>query len=243
VQPPGSFLPFDQVRQSIADVVRLDVQDVVWEILQADGTPIGTIMASGFARGVPPPGATPDWQFDNMTITGGTGAFLGVRGQAGVIDLGSPRQASVTEATSNRRVLGGAKRSYVLEVLPMSVPQIVATASGPGVFHADFSAVTTARPAKAGEILIARATGLGPTRPGIDPGQPFPLDAEQEVNSPVDVTVDGQTAEVINKIGWPGLVDTYRVDFRLPNATGTGMAAIQLTAAWIAGFSVTIPIQ
>jgi uncharacterized protein (TIGR03437 family) len=125
----------------------------------------------------------------------------------------------------------------------MSTPQIVAAASGPAVFHADFSAVTTIRPAKAGEVLIVRATGLGPTRPGIDPGQPFPLNAEQEVNSPVDVTVNGQTAEVINKIGWPGLVDTYRVDFRLPDATATGMAAIQLTAAWIAGSTVNIPIQ
>jgi uncharacterized protein (TIGR03437 family) len=89
-----------------------------------------------------------------------------------------------------------------------------------------------------------KATGLGPTVPSVDPGQPFPTDpALQAVNSPVDVTVNGKSAEVINKIGWPGLVDTYRVDFRVPDGTAAGMAAIQLTAAWIAGAGVNIPTQ
>ena len=93
------------------------------------------------------------------------------------------------------------------------------------------------------EVLVARATGLGPTRPGIDPGQPFPSDVGQEVNSPVEVSVNGRSAEVINKIGWPGLVDNYRVDFRVPDGTAAGMAGLQLTAAWITGPPVSIPIQ
>jgi uncharacterized protein (TIGR03437 family) len=65
----------------------------------------------------------------------------------------------------------------------------------------------------------------------------------QDINSPLDVTVNGQAAAVINKIGWPGLVDTYRVDFRVPDGTAAGIAAIQLTAAWISGIAVNIPIQ
>ena len=93
------------------------------------------------------------------------------------------------------------------------------------------------------EVVIVRATGLGPTVPGVDPGQPFPLEATQLVNSPVSVTVNGKPAEVINAIGWPGQVNTYRVDLRVPDAIGSGTAAIQLTAAWIAGPSVNIPTQ
>jgi uncharacterized protein (TIGR03437 family) len=149
----------------------------------------------------------------------------------------------MSEDPANRRKNGGGKQRWVLHVVPMFQPQIVASGSGPAVFHADFSPVTAARPAKAGEVLIVRATGLGPTRPGIDPSQPFPLDAPQEVNSPVDVTVNGHAADVINKIGWPGMVDTYRLDFRVPDGIATGTAAIQLTAAWIAGSPVNIPIQ
>jgi uncharacterized protein (TIGR03437 family) len=59
----------------------------------------------------------------------------------------------------------------------------------------------------------------------------------------VDVTVNGRPAEVINNIGWPGLVDTYRIDFQVPDGTTAGMASIQITAAWIAGTAVGIAIQ
>jgi hypothetical protein len=229
--------------QAIADVIRTNVVDRIVEIQQPNGTPIGSIMTSGFDGGNPPPGA-PAGTTGNFAITGGSGAFLGVRGQAagGGLIIAN-RNASVREDPAQRRVNGGGKASLVLQLIPMSRPEIVAAASGPAVFHADFSAVSSVKPGKAGEVLITRATGLGPTRPGIDPGQPFPLDATQEVNSPVDVTVNGKSADVINKIGWPGLVDTYRVDFRVPDGTAPGTAAVQLTAAWIAGSSVSIPIQ
>jgi len=48
---------------------------------------------------------------------------------------------------------------------------------------------------------------------------------------------------VINGVGWPGLVDTYRVDFRVPDGLSPGTAAVQLSAAWIAGPAVRIPVQ
>jgi len=112
----------------------------------------------------------------NNAIVGGTGAFLGARGQMGQGAIAVPdRNASMTEDPANRRTHDGGRVRYVLHVIPMALPQIVTTASGPVVFHSsDFSPVTTAKPAKAGEVLITMATGVGPTRPGVDPGQPFP---------------------------------------------------------------------
>src|SRR6516165_10428120 len=112
---------------STAGVTRGNIIDMYWEILQSDGTPIGTIAASGLTRGTPPPGAPLAQTGDNLHITGGTGAFFGVRGQAGVINLGSPRQASVVEDPAFRRTIGGANRSYVLHLIPMSFPQVVTT--------------------------------------------------------------------------------------------------------------------
>jgi uncharacterized protein (TIGR03437 family) len=230
--------------EAIADVLRNNVVDIRFEISMGDGTAIGTIVASGLGGGVAPPGAPMEVRQGNVAIVGGTGAFLGARGQVGQGLVITPdRSASMTEDPANRRRNGGGRVRYVLHLIPISRPEIVVTSSGPAVFHADFSPVTAARPAKSGEVLIVRVTGLGPTRPGIDPGQLFPLDALQEVNSPVDVTVNGKPAEVINKIGWPGLLDTYRLDFRVPDGTAAGAAAMQLTAAWIAGSSLNIPIQ
>jgi uncharacterized protein (TIGR03437 family) len=153
------------------------------------------------------------------------------------------RSASMTEDPANRRQNGGGTQRWIAHLIPMSAPQILTTASGPAVFHSDLSPVTAAKPAKSGEVLIVQATSLGPTVPGVDPGQAFPTDPLFQVNSPVDVTVNGRPAEVISNIGWPGLVNTYRIDFRVPDGTAVGMASIQITAAWIAGTAVGIAVQ
>jgi uncharacterized protein (TIGR03437 family) len=161
-----------------------------------------------------------------------------------VIDLGSPRQASVVEDAASRRTIGGAKRSYVLHVLPLSTPEILMLQSGPAVVHAsDGSMVTAAKPAQAGEILSLYASGLGPTVPRIDPGQPFAAGPRQVVNSPLDVLVGGASTTVLYAGGYPGAVDGYQVNFRLPGGVQSGMANIQLSAAWIAGSQVKIAVQ
>lgn len=233
--------------QAISDTVRQAVGFATFEILKGDGAPIGTIVAGGLFAGDAPPGAPAAATGNNFVITGGTGAFLGARGQMSVLPATpgaiTQRGASIQEDPANRRRNGGGTWRWIAHVIPMSAPQIVNTAAGPTVLHADFSPVTVANPAKAGEVLIAQATGLGPTVPGVDPGQPFPTDAILQVNSPVAVTVNGQHAEVINGVGWPGQVGTYRVDFRVPAGLGPGMASVQLSAAWIAGSAVNIAVQ
>ena len=133
---------------------------------------------------------------------------------------------------------------WVLHIIPMSRPEIVATPAGPAVTHAsDFSVVTVSKPATPGETLSLFATGLGPTRPGVDPGQPFPAKPLAIVNSPVDVTVNGKSVEVLGAVGYPGSLNGYQVNFRLPPDTAAGTATIQLSAAWIEGAAVTIAVQ
>src|SRR5258708_9780481 len=181
--------------QAVADTVRTNITEQVFEILQADGTPIGTIMASEVGFGSPPPGAPLTSIGNNKAIAGGTGAFLGVRGQVGLSQSAGIRIASVAEDPAYRRLNGGGTSRHLIQMFPMSRPEIVSTTAGPAIFHADFSTVTASKPATAGEDLIVRATDLGPTRPGVFPGQPFPPDALQQVNSPLAVSVNGQPAQ------------------------------------------------
>lgn len=237
------FDPNATAGHATADVARGNVIDMYWEITQLDGTPIGTLSASGLTRGSPPPGAPRAQTGDNLSIIGGTGAFLGARGQAGVIDLGSPRQASIVEDPASRRTIGGAKRSYVLHIIPLSTPEILVGQNGPAVVHGDGSLVTTAKPAQAGEILSLYASGLGPTFPGIDPGQPFTADPLQVVSSPVDVIVGGAAATVLYAGGYAGAINGYQVNFRVPDGVQSGTASIQLSAAWVAGSQVKIAVR
>jgi uncharacterized protein (TIGR03437 family) len=129
-------------------------------------------------------------------------------------------------------------------LIPMSVPEIVTSASGPAVTHSgDFSLVTTSKPASPGEVLSVFARGLGPVAPGVDPGQPFPSSPLANVNSPVEVRVNGKAAEVLSAVGYPGAVDGYQVNFRVLADVGKGAASIQLSVAWISGAAVSIPVQ
>lgn len=229
--------------QAIADIARNMMDDCALEILTSGGTAIGTVFFRGLYGGTPPPGGPAAAARSNMNVTGGTGAYLGVRGQAGHTGPWTPRVASVTEDPSKRRANGGGTASIILQLFPMFRPQIVMTPGGPAVVHSsDFTLVTAAKPAKAGEILSLFANGLGPTNPGVDFGQPFPAGSSQPVNSPVVVTMNGNSAEVLYAGSYPGAVDAYQVNFRVP-AGASGTVALGLTAGFIPGAQVTILVQ
>ena len=232
---------------AIGDIHRVSIREEVFEILKGDGTPVGTIMAHGLnSASDPPPGAPLAQTGGNFAIVGGTGAFLGARGQLGEAASAAPapRAASMAEDPSYRRANGGGGQRFVLHIIPMVLPQIAVTLSGPAVAHSsDFTPVSPSKPATAGEVLCLFATGLGPTRPGVDPGQPFPPSPLAAVNSPVEITVSGQPAEVLAAAGLPGAVDGYQVNFRVPPDISKGTATIQLRTAWVTGSPVSIAVE
>jgi hypothetical protein len=230
--------------QAIADVTRAAIREHIFEILQSDGTPVGSIMLMGLSGGNSPPPGQPSTENANWAIVGGTGAFLGARGQAEAIagiGLGG-RAASMGEDPANRRINGGSAGQCVLHIIPMTAPQIVTTATGPAITHSDFSLVNGSKPATAGEVLSLFATGLGPVR-GMPTGQAFPSTPPAAVNSPVQVLVNGISAEVLGAVGYPGSMDGYQVNFRLPPDTPKGNASIQVTTAWIPSSPVGIAVQ
>jgi len=205
-------------------------------------------MTIGLNSGSPtPPGPRAGNQ--NYAIVGGTGAFFGASGQKGGannrLSSSTPeRTASITEDPAMRRQNGGGHIASILYVIPMSRPEIVITANGPAVAHSiDFSLVSTTKPAAAGEVLSLIATGLGPTRTVLDPGQPFPSSPLAVVNSPIDVTVNGKSAEVLGAVGYPGTSDNYQVNFRVPPDIAPGTETLQISAAWIPGAPVKIPVK
>jgi hypothetical protein len=233
---------------SVADGGRASIAPWDLDFLGPDGTQIGTIHIDGLIGGNTPPGAPKAMPpGGGYTVTGGSGAFLGVRGYFQTAPNITPeRVTSACEDPSLRRVYAGTlgKRLGVLYLIPISQPQVLTTPNGPAVVHAsDFSLVTADKPATAGEVLTLFASGLGPTRPGVDPGQPFPADPLQIVNSPVQVLVNGNPGDVLYAGGYPGAVDGFQVNFRVPSGAAPGQNALQLTSAWISGPAVNIAVR
>ena len=201
------------------------------EFVKPNGDRIGIIFGMGGVGG-------PDW-----AIVGGTGAFVGAKGTMATAPGITIRTTSQAEDPSMRRVNGGGRGTYVIQLIPMFRPEVVIGANGPAVFHSDFSAVNSANPARAGETLIVYAKGLGPTTALLNPGDPFPSEPLAIATSPVEVLVNGKSSPAINQIGLPGTTDTYRVDFRLPDDTVAGTANVQISAAWVKGAAVSIPVR
>ncbi len=230
------FSPSPAPGEAIANVTTGSHIECSWDLYTAEGTYVGRLNDRGLS---------------GHTFTSAGGAFLGAQGEhfsgpRGPGGFDPPlRRASMTEDPSMRRVNGGGTWQVLFYLVPAFWPEVEMTSQGPAIFHEDFSLVTASRPARAGEVLIVRAKGLGPTRPRLRPAgaDRFGANPLEEVNSPVEATVNGQAAEVLNKIGWPGETDIYRVDIRVPAGTTPGPAALQITAAWIPGSAVSIPVR
>jgi hypothetical protein len=231
-----SFTPTPAPGQPIANVETASHIECTWELYTADGVFVGRLNDRGLAQ---------------HAITGGGGAFLGATGEhfngpRGPGGFDPPiRRASITEDPSMRRVHGGGTWQALIYLAPAFWPDVESTPAGPAIFHEDFSLVTSARPARPGEPLIVRAKGLGPTRPDLRPAGLLRFRSDppyEEVNSPVTVTVAGKEAELLNKIGWPNETNVYRVDFRVPTGV-SGTVPVQISAAWISGSEVSIPVR
>jgi len=159
---------------------------------------------------------------------------------------GAPRAASIAEDPAYRRVNGGQKVKLYIQLVPMNWPEVLSTADGPIAFHSsDWSPVSSASPARAGELVILCVSGLGPVRPNYDLSKPFPAPSEplRVANSPVEVSVNGKPVQTYNPVGWPQLQNIYRVDFVVPDGIPPGMATVTVSAAWINGPEVKIPVR
>jgi uncharacterized protein (TIGR03437 family) len=71
----------------------------------------------------------------------------------------------------------------------------------------------------------------------------FPASPLQPVNSPVEVTVNGNSAEVLYAGGYPGAVDRYQVNFRNPEGTLPSTATLRLTSGFVPGSDISIPVE
>ena len=105
---------------AFSDTFRGGVAVTNFEILNADMTPRGTLMAMGLAGGQAPPlsGAF-GLRFGNLAVAGGTGEFVGVRGVSGETTnpTDSFRFASTSEDPSIRREVNGGKLTFVVTLI------------------------------------------------------------------------------------------------------------------------------
>jgi uncharacterized protein (TIGR03437 family) len=229
----------------IADISRSLIWNMLFEVHDVEKGHVGTLAAIGFGPGPPPPGTAPGSLAGNFIITGGSGAWSGARGQAASqtasTAVAGRRTASGVENPAYRRLNSVAGTWRIAVTLnSMACPTVVAA------YHPDFTPVSASNPARAGEALVLAVKGLGPTNPVLVPGKTFTFDEGRNlpvVTAPVTVTINDLPAAVSNQVGWPGTSDTYRLDVTLPSGIAAGTASVSISAAWIPGPEVKIPVR
>ncbi|HLK47622.1 MAG TPA: hypothetical protein VKT49_05780 [Bryobacteraceae bacterium] len=224
------FSPTAAAGFAIADVQN-SLGECRWEIQSADGKLVGRFVEGGLAP---------------HQLTGGSGIFFGAQGQQSTVQtVTAPRRASMTEDPSLRRSLGGGVLVHTFHVAPAYPPAVAPQPdNSPAVFHsANFAPVTDANPAHPGETLTIQAMNLGLTIPAVDPGTPFNAPAYNWMTAPAEVLVNGQAVDAFDTLGWPGLVNLYRVDFVMPSGTAAGSAGLQIRVSGIAGPAVKISVK
>jgi len=108
----------------------------------------------------------------------------------------------------------GPGASFTVTVAP-SAPTIFASAI---LKNANYSVVSSANPAKAGDILILFATGLSGA--GLPTGLLAPL-SPLAATDPVTATIGGKPANVIYSLATPGTIGVYQIALTVP----TGVAS------------------
>ncbi len=112
------------------------------------------------------------------------------------------------------------------------------------VLHEDGSAVTADSPAKAGELLTAYGTGLGPTNTPRPEGFAVPASPPYLLSDAVTVQVGDFSVPAENAFAAPGRVGIDAVQFRLGSGAPAGVNAdMHITVNGQDSNTVTLPVQ
>ena len=146
---------------------------------------------------------------------------------------------------------------------PSNVVQVYSGYASPGIFtvpsggigngailHADYSVVTSAKPAKVGEPVLIYLSGLGPVTPAVAAGTAAPTNPLSQVPlNDIAVNIDNQPATVQYAGLAPGLAGLYQLNVTIPFFVRTGNMEIDIvmgppaTDYWSADYDIaTIPI-
>jgi uncharacterized protein (TIGR03437 family) len=177
------------------------------------------------------------------------GVAVAIGGQRARLLYVSPTQINAevpletAAGTQSLSVNNGAALSAPVNVKVAATAPAIFVSNGAGVVvkNSDFSLVGADNPARAGDVIVIYATGLGQTTPGLTTG--LLADSKTTANTaPVAATIGGQNAEVVYSIAAPGYVGLYQVAVKVP-AGVTGNPALILKQGAVNSNSVTVAVQ
>lgn len=109
--------------------------------------------------------------------------------------------------------------------------------------HEDGTVVTTASPARKGELLTIYGTGFGPFAQQIIDGFPFPTASPIALSDPVEVTAGGQPIVPEWSGGAPGSTGMTATKLRLPDGVASANVDLLVKVNGKPSNTVSLPVQ
>jgi len=143
----------------------------------------------------------------------------------GQINAQMPFEISGSTATLTVNNGAGPSPAITVSLVPSSPGIFTLRGDGTGAaaaLHTNFSLVTDSSPAQGGEVVLIYCTGLGPVSPAVPSGRPAPNSPLSTTSVTPQVTIGGQTAEVLFSGLAPGFVGLYQINARVPTGLPAG---------------------
>ena len=175
----------------------------------------------------------------SVTIGGKNAAILYVG--PGQINAQVPSDVAAGQQPVVVKNAVGASTALTVTVAP-AAPAIFFAPVAAVLKNADFSLVGASNPAKAGDVLLVYATGLGATSAALPTGTLVPATTTANTTVPVTATIGGKSATVAYAIASPGFAGLYQVAVTVPSGV-SGLSEIVLTQGTVNSNSVTIPVK
>ena len=110
------------------------------------------------------------------------------------------------------------------------------------ILHADYSLVTPAHPARAGETIQIFLTGLGAVQPAVVAGAAAPVSPLSVTVNHVAVYIDSQPAAVAYQGLAPTLAGLYQLNVVIPPGVRPGNVSLEIATVDADNIQATIPI-
>jgi len=207
-----------------------------------------------FGTNLAPVGTSRKWNESTEIVAGKLptsldGTSVTVNGKPAVVEFIQPTQVNIQPpddtATGPVPVVvttpGGASTAFTVNLAQFAPGLFPGTAPFVVAQHADNSYVTTASPAKAGEVIILWGTGFGPASPAVPAGQVF--SGGNKLANTVTATIGGQSAAVdFAGVVGAGLV---QINVHVPASISSGNAPVVLSVGGASTQTTAnmIPIQ
>jgi uncharacterized protein (TIGR03437 family) len=140
---------------------------------------------------------------------------------------------------------GGASTAFTVTVASVAPSIFIVDTNGTGavVKNSDFSLITAANTAKAGDAIVIYSTGLGQTTPAAQTGVLLlPPSTGFNNTGTVTVTINGQNAPVIYSIASPFFAGLYQTAVTIPSGV-TGSVPVILSSGTAKSNTVNIALQ